>query len=89
MTLSLVSGPDAVVLDVVDDGPGVPEEERALVFERFYRGDPSRGPGEGSGLGLAIARRLAEQHGGSLQLVGNPGQGSSSHFRLTLPLPES
>ena len=90
VALTLATGPDAVVLDVVDDGPGVAEDERDLVFDRFYRGDPSRGRGEGSGsgLGLAIARRLAEQHGGSLQLVEPPGGGSSSHFRLDLPLPD-
>lgn len=88
VTLTLVTGPHAVVLDVVDDGPGVPDDERALVFERFHRGDPSRGQGQGSGLGLAIARRLAEQHGGSLELVATPGRGASSHFRLVLPLPD-
>lgn len=88
VTLMLVTNDDAVVLDVVDDGPGVPDEERDRVFDRFYRGDPARSHGTGSGLGLAIARRLAEQHGGSLQLVETPGQGSSSHFRLALPLPD-
>ena len=88
VTLTLATGPDAVVLDVVDDGPGVAQDERELVFDRFYRGDPSRGRGEGSGLGLAIARRLAEQHGGSLQLVAPPDGGPWSHFRLALPLPD-
>ncbi len=55
-----------VVLDVVDDGPGVPPEERELVFDRFHRGDRARSSGTaGTGLGLAIARSLAERAGGS------------------------
>ena len=72
-----------VVLDVVDDGPGVPEGEREQVFERFHRGDPARTRGApGTGLGLAIARSLAERAGGRLELLeGGPG----ATFRLTLP----
>jgi signal transduction histidine kinase len=74
----------AVVLDVVDDGPGVPEEARDRVFERFYRGDPARTRGAaGTGLGLAIARSLAERAGGRLILMDD---GPGAHFRLTLPL---
>lgn len=73
-----------VVLDVVDDGPGVPDEDRERVFERFHRGDPARTRGApGTGLGLAIARSLAERAGGRLELLeGGPG----ACFRLTLPL---
>jgi signal transduction histidine kinase len=76
-----------VVLDVVDDGPGVPEADRDRVFERFHRGDPARTRGApGTGLGLAIARSLAERAHGSLEcLEGGPG----ATFRLVLPvLPE-
>ena len=73
-----------VVLDVVDDGPGVPEEERARVFERFRRGDPARTRGvSGTGLGLAIARSLAERAEGRLELL---DQGPGATFRLVLPL---
>jgi signal transduction histidine kinase len=75
---------DEVVLDVLDDGPGVPEDERELVFERFQRGDPARTRGApGTGLGLPIARSLAERAGGGLEL-GDEGPGA--HLRLTLPL---
>jgi signal transduction histidine kinase len=52
-----------VLLSVADDGPGLPPGTRERVFERFYRGDPSRA-GTGSGLGLAIVRELARAHGG-------------------------
>jgi signal transduction histidine kinase len=72
-----------VVLDVVDDGPGVPEHERERVFERFHRGDPARTRGApGTGLGLAIARGLAERAGGRLVLLESE---SGAVFRLTLP----
>jgi signal transduction histidine kinase len=74
-------------LDVVDDGPGVAEDERECIFERFHRGDPARSRGAaGSGLGLAIARSLAERAGGRLALAdldGDPGRGA--HFVLLLP----
>jgi signal transduction histidine kinase len=82
--LRLGSNDGHVVLDVVDDGPGVPEGERERVFERFHRGDPARTRGAtGTGLGLAIARSLAERAGGRLELV--PG-GPGAHFRMTVPL---
>jgi signal transduction histidine kinase len=82
--LRLDSHDGHVVLDVMDDGPGVPEDEREQVFERFHRGDPARTRGAtGTGLGLAIARSLAERAGGRLELLdGGPG----ARFRLTLPL---
>jgi signal transduction histidine kinase len=73
-----------VVLDVADDGPGVPVDERERVFERFHRGDPSRSRGSaGTGLGLAIARTLAERADGTLVLV---DEGPGACFRLSLPL---
>ena len=82
--LRLGSNDGHVVLDVVDDGPGIPEGERERVFERFHRGDPARTRGApGTGLGLAIARSLAERAGGQLELV--PG-GPGAHFRMTVPL---
>ncbi len=56
-----------VNLMVTDDGPGIPVEQAATVFERFTRLDDSRSGG-GSGLGLAIAREIAERHGGSIHL---------------------
>jgi signal transduction histidine kinase len=72
-----------VVLDVVDDGPGVPPEERELVFDRFHRSDRARNRGvPGSGLGLAIARMLTDRAGGRLDLVGTA---TGAHFRLVLP----
>lgn len=73
-----------VRVDVADDGVGVPESERELIFQRFHRGDPARTRGAaGTGLGLAIARALARSAGGTVELVDSSDAGSV--FRLTLP----
>jgi signal transduction histidine kinase len=68
------------LLEVVDDGPGIPSEQREAVFERFYRVEG--GKASGSGLGLAIARELARLMGGSVQLESKPGK---TVFTLDLP----
>jgi signal transduction histidine kinase len=80
---SLVADGEQVVLSVEDDGPGIPEEERDRVFERFARVDVARSAdGGGTGLGLAIARDVAASHGGRLVLdPAAPG----ARFVLTLP----
>jgi two-component system, OmpR family, sensor histidine kinase ResE len=70
-------------LAVRDTGEGIPAEAQPFVFDRFYRGDPSR-EGRSAGLGLAIARGLAAAHRGSLDLRSQPGEGST--FTLRLPL---
>jgi signal transduction histidine kinase len=71
------------VLEVEDTGPGIAPAERSRVFDRFYRGE---GAAEGgSGLGLAIARRIAERHGGRIELAdASPGRGLL--VRVVLPL---
>jgi signal transduction histidine kinase len=68
-----------LVIDVVDEGPGIVPEERAKVFERFIRGGSRDG---GTGLGLAIARWAVELHGGSIAVVGD---GPGCRIRVTLP----
>jgi two-component system, OmpR family, sensor kinase len=73
-----------VELAVRDEGPGIDPPDLEHVFERFYRGDPSRpSAGEGSGLGLAICREIAEAHGGGMSATSAVGHGST--FRLRLP----
>jgi two-component system OmpR family sensor kinase len=61
----------AVVLEIIDDGPGIPAEERARVTDRFYRVPGNSAPG--SGLGLAIVRKIAELHRAQLVLEHAPG----------------
>ncbi|WP_232840318.1 MULTISPECIES: HAMP domain-containing sensor histidine kinase [Nocardia] len=67
-----------VVIDVEDDGPGIPVAERAGIFDRFTRG--GRSDGGGTGLGLAISRWIVELHGGTIA-VADPG----SRIRVVLP----
>ncbi|GAA2841003.1 hypothetical protein GCM10020220_032490 [Nonomuraea rubra] len=75
---------DAVAVAVRDHGIGLKPGEDTMVFDRFWRADPSRARTiGGTGLGLAISREDAGLHGGWLQAWGQPGEGSQ--FRLTLP----
>ena len=69
-------------LAVRDHGPGIPEDDRPHVFNRFYRGATARGR-PGSGLGLAIVRQVAETHGGAIAVY--EGAGGGSRFVLALP----
>ncbi|MGW3325622.1 sensor histidine kinase [Streptomyces virginiae] len=72
------------VLEVTDDGPGIPEADRDRVFERFVRLDADRGrAGGGTGLGLAIAREIARAHGGDVRALPAPAGGA----RLVLRIP--
>jgi signal transduction histidine kinase len=73
-----------VEVSVEDDGPGVPTEHLTLLFERFYRTDPSRQRATGgTGLGLAIVRQLVEAQGGTVSVENAPGAGA--RFTFTLP----
>jgi two-component system phosphate regulon sensor histidine kinase PhoR len=66
-----------VALHVRDDGPGIPEEHRARLFERFYRIDESRSRTYGgTGIGLSIVKHIMQRHGGSVQLQSSVGEGS-------------
>jgi signal transduction histidine kinase len=69
-------------LEVSDTGAGIPDAQLPLIFERFYRADPSRTK-DGAGLGLSIARQIAEAHGGTIEVKSEPGEGST--FTLLLP----
>lgn len=74
-----------VVIEVADEGPGIPPEHQERIFERFYRVDKARSREVGgSGLGLSIARWAVELHGGRLTLV--PDVPGETCFRIALPL---
>src|SRR5262249_48108463 len=70
-----------VVMFVRDHGPGVSEEQRSRIFERFYRGVRDKGP-KGTGMGLVIAREILRAHGQDIWVAGDPGQGSEFCFSL-------
>ena len=80
-----VPGPNGnVVLQIVDNGPGIPAEHHTKVFDRFYRVDQGRTrKGGGAGLGLAIAKWAVKVHGGTLALAGNSDGGAT--FEVQLP----
>jgi two-component system, OmpR family, sensor kinase len=82
-----VDGGDAVVR-VADRGPGLPAGERERVFERFYRGDPSRARASGgTGLGLAIVAAVVEAHGGTVGAESTPGDGTT--FTISIPVEQA
>ncbi|WP_338896016.1 HAMP domain-containing sensor histidine kinase [Streptomyces sp. TG1A-60] len=92
VAVTLRTTSDWVILQVVDDGSGVPRADRERVFERFVRLDESRARDDGgAGLGLAIARDIAVRHGGTLAVTDAPGGGASFDLRLPLnpPAPRS
>jgi len=76
--------PERLLIEVADEGPGVPPEIRATLFEPFVT---ARKKG-GTGLGLAVSRRFVEDHGGTIELVADPPAGgpTGARFRLLLPL---
>lgn len=76
---------DRLLIDISDRGPGIPEAERALIFDMFYsvsRGDRAS---QGTGLGLAICRGMIGAHGGNVEAL--PRDGGGTTVRITLPLP--
>jgi two-component system OmpR family sensor kinase len=81
----VTAGVPLAVLEVSDDGPGVPSAHAARVFERLYRADSSRtrGKGGGSGLGLSIVAAIVHGHGGWVELDATEGGGAT--FRVLLP----
>ena len=81
--LSAAAGPEVVAISVRDTGPGIPREDQARVFERFYRGDRARASDGGSGLGLAISREIVQAHGGRIQVESQVGRGTT----MTILLP--
>jgi signal transduction histidine kinase len=82
--ISCAQNEDSATVRVSDDGPGIPTEDTASLFEPFFRVDRSRSKKTGGyGLGLSICKRIMEAHGGDIAVQNNPGRGAS--FVLTFP----
>lgn len=82
VALTLRAGGERAVIRVSDTGPGIPSDEIAYVFDRFFRGRGVRAGG--SGIGLTVARELVRAHGGDIEVTSDPGQGAT--FEVTLPV---
>lgn len=83
INLSLTRDGDQAVFDVVDQGPGIPKEDRKKIFEPFFRARATADSVAGTGLGLAIASEFVHAHHGLLTLVDS---GTGAHFQVRLPL---
>ncbi len=78
---------EGILVEVVDTGIGIPEEEQNRIFDEFYRASNARNiERDGTGLGLSIVKHIVDRHGGKIEVESKNGQGST--FRLTLPKEE-
>ena len=82
ITVSVEQKSGKIVIGVADRGPGIEEHERALIFDRFYRGREHRFQTKGTGMGLAIAKGIVEAHGERIWVESERRQGSVFYFTL-------
>ena len=78
----MADGREWVVVEVVDDGPGMSDETRRRAFEPFFT---TKAPGEGTGLGLSVAHGVISAHGGRIELTSLAGTGTGTRVRVLLP----
>lgn len=84
MTVEVEEQSQFIIITVSDTGIGIPQEEQAHVFERFYRVDRARARDTGgTGLGLAIVQQVVRLHGGEIMLTSTEKSGST--FTITMP----
>jgi signal transduction histidine kinase len=87
VTTALSKRGDFVEVSITDTGPGIPPDDLARIFERFYQIDKSRKRGRGTGLGLAIVKEIIEAHGGYIRA--QSAEGSGTTFTVVLPITEA
>jgi len=85
VTVSVTSAPQGQLLAVADSGTGIPSDQMAHIFERFYRGDAARARGDGAGLGLSIGQWIAEVHHARITFRSEPGNGTVAEVRFPAP----
>ena len=82
--VNIIPGKEEIIVEVTDDGIGIPQEDLNRIFERFYRVDKSRSKDSGgTGLGLAIVKHILEAHNQKVIVTSEMGKGST--FRFALP----
>ncbi len=82
LTISAELQSGKIVIGVADRGPGIEENERSRIFDKFFRGRQHRFGTKGTGMGLAIAKGIVEAHGGRIWVESELGQGSAFYFSL-------
>ena len=81
----IYSDATSAIVEIEDDGPGIPTEEVERVFEPFYRREPSRSRQTGGiGLGLAVVRSIARGHGGDVVFINRPSGGLTAKVQLPI-----
>jgi len=83
ITVSLTQDDAGAIIRIADNGRGIPADQLAHLFDRYYRGSSATAKGRGSGLGLAIVREIAQHHGGTVQVESAPGEGTVFTLRLS------
>lgn len=87
ITVLLAPDPTGVLLEVADSGPGIPEDQRELIFHRFYRADTTQGGRSGTGIGLALVHEAVRAVGGRIEVDSAPGEGANFRVRLSAERP--
>lgn len=85
ITIRAMRTPDSFVIEFADSGPGVPEEEKARVFDAFFQGKQKQGGHiAGTGIGLSVVQECVQAHNGTVELI-DSDEFSGAHFRITIP----
>jgi signal transduction histidine kinase len=82
---AITGDPDYVRLEIVDSGPGIPDEYKKRLFDRFVQVEGRKSVRRGVGLGLTFCKLVTEAHGGDIWVADNP-EGGGSIFKVTLPI---
>jgi len=78
-----------LLFHIADSGPGIAEDEKSLIFTKYYRTQDARGHLDGVGLGLAISRRIVRSYGGHIDVANNQEKGCTFSFSLPAEPPSS